>query len=159
MLQILQSKFILRPQSALARKEAKPQPHGAVTQGPQGGSGVSMALFPSAQPSVLLLLAFSTFSLVRHVDSAAGESLAEPGVEQWLGQQWVPKVNISLLAQRWRSGWGFCNVKPPSTEIPFGVFPRPALCCLPPLLLSAQQDSSSCVAEAGEELRSFSLKL
>lgn len=76
-----------------------------------------------------------------------------------LASNGVPKANLSLLAQSWKSGWGFWSVRPPSTDIPLWVFPWPAVRCLPPLLLSAQQDSSPCVAEAGEELRCFSLKL
>lgn len=65
--------------------------HMELSQGPQSGFAVSMVSFPSAQPSVLLLLTFIILSLVCHVGSAAGESLAEPGAEQWLGQQWGPQ--------------------------------------------------------------------
>lgn len=62
-----------------------------LSQGPQSGFAVSMVSFLSAQPSVLLLLTFIILSLVCHIGSAAGESLAEPGAEQWLGQQWGPQ--------------------------------------------------------------------
>lgn len=116
-LQILQSKFRFWnpnskcPQSALARKEAKPQPHGAVTQGLQSGFAVSMASFSSAQPSVLLLLAFITLSLVCHVGSAAGESLAGPGAEQWLGQQWGPQGEPQPLGTVLEIWVGFLQCK------------------------------------------------